>query len=39
MISAAFLHGDLIHLALNGLMLLWGGSLLERMLGRAWWSG
>jgi rhomboid protease GluP len=37
-ISAPFLHGGLIHVALNGLVLLWGGSLLERMLGRAWFA-
>jgi rhomboid protease GluP len=37
-ISAPFLHGGLVHVALNGLVLLWGGSLLERMLGRAWFA-
>lgn len=36
--SAPFLHGGLVHVALNGLVLLWGGSLLERMLGRAWFA-
>jgi rhomboid protease GluP len=36
--SAPFLHGGLIHLALNGLVLAWGGSLLERMLGRPWFA-
>jgi rhomboid protease GluP len=38
MISAPFLHIGLIHLALNGLVLLWGGSLVERLLGRAWFA-
>jgi rhomboid protease GluP len=38
LVSAPFLHGGLIHLGLNGLVLLWGGSLLERMLGRAWFA-
>ena len=37
-ISAPFLHGGLIHLALNGLVLLWGGSLVERLMGRAWFA-
>jgi rhomboid protease GluP len=38
MIAATFLHGSLLHLALNGLVLLWAGSLLERAVGRAWYS-
>jgi rhomboid protease GluP len=38
MVSAPFLHGGLIHIGLNGLVLVWGGSLLERMLGRAWFA-
>ncbi|MBO0751144.1 MAG: rhomboid family intramembrane serine protease [Bradyrhizobiaceae bacterium] len=37
-ISAPFLHAGLLHLALNGLVLLWGGSFLERLLGRAWFA-
>jgi rhomboid protease GluP len=37
-ISAPFLHANLLHLSLNGLVLLWGGSILERMLGRAWFA-
>jgi rhomboid protease GluP len=39
MISAPFLHGGLIHLALNGFVLLWAGPTLERVLGRAWFAG
>lgn len=38
MISAPFLHGGLIHLALNGFVLLWAGSLLEGVVGRAWYA-
>jgi rhomboid protease GluP len=38
MISAPFLHGGLIHLTLNGFVLLWTGPVLERMLGRAWFA-
>jgi rhomboid protease GluP len=38
MISAPFLHGGLIHLALNGFVLLWAGPLLEGLLGRAWYA-
>jgi rhomboid protease GluP len=38
LISAPFLHANLLHLSLNGLVLLWGGSLLERLLGRAWFA-
>jgi rhomboid protease GluP len=37
-ISAPFLHASLLHIGLNGLVLLWGGSVLERMLGRAWFG-
>ncbi len=38
MISAPFLHGGLIHLALNGFVLLWVGPIVERLLGRAWFA-
>jgi rhomboid protease GluP len=38
MISAPFLHGGLIHLALNGFVLLWAGPVLEGVLGRAWFA-
>jgi rhomboid protease GluP len=37
-ISAPFLHAGLLHLSLNGIVLLWGGSLLERLMGRAWFA-
>jgi membrane associated rhomboid family serine protease len=37
-ISATFLHGSLLHLVLNGIVLLWAGSLLERVTGRAWYA-
>jgi rhomboid protease GluP len=36
--TAPFLHGGLIHLALNGLVLLWVGPIVERLLGRAWFA-
>jgi rhomboid protease GluP len=36
--AAPFLHGSLIHVALNGLVLLWAGPLLERAAGRAWFA-
>jgi rhomboid protease GluP len=35
-ISAPFLHAGLIHLSLNGFVLLWAGPVLEGLLGRAW---
>jgi rhomboid protease GluP len=35
-VSAAFLHGGLIHLVSNGAALLLGGMVLESLLGRAW---
>jgi rhomboid protease GluP len=38
MISAPFLHGGLIHLALNGFVLLWAGPTLEAVLGRVWFA-
>lgn len=38
LVSAPFLHGGLIHLGLNCVVLAWGGWLLERMLGRAWFA-
>lgn len=34
--TAAFLHGSLIHLVLNGLALWMAGVVLEHLLGRAW---
>lgn len=34
--SAALLHGDLLHLLLNGLALYLAGSVLESLVGRAW---
>ncbi|MGE0869393.1 MAG: rhomboid family intramembrane serine protease [Kofleriaceae bacterium] len=34
--TCAFLHADLFHLALNGLVLFLAGRLLENLLGRAW---
>lgn len=36
LLSAAALHGGLVHLLLNGLALAAGGALLEPLLGRAW---
>jgi len=36
LLSSAFLHADVIHLALNGVALYVGGLLLEGLLGRAW---
>lgn len=39
MITSAFLHGSLIHLGFNMLMLWWFGQLLESMLGRARFLG
>lgn len=36
--SAPFLHANLTHLALNGLVLWWGGSILERLVGHAWFA-
>lgn len=38
LIAAPFLHGSLIHLAVNGLVLLWAGPIVERLLGRAWFA-
>jgi rhomboid protease GluP len=38
MISAPFLHGGLIHLALNGFVLLWVGPVVERLIGMAWFA-
>jgi rhomboid protease GluP len=37
-ISAPFLHANLLHLSVYGLALLCGGSVLERLLGRAWFA-
>ncbi len=37
-IAAPFLHAGPLHIALNGIVLLWGGSILERLLGRAWFA-
>ena len=39
MITSAFLHGSLIHLGFNMLMLWWFGQALESMLGRARFLG
>ncbi|MGC3997269.1 MAG: rhomboid family intramembrane serine protease [Anaeromyxobacter sp.] len=36
LVSAAFLHGDLLHLLFNGLALALGGAILEQLVGR-WW--
>jgi rhomboid protease GluP len=38
LISAPFLHGGLIHLGFNALVLLWAGPIIERLLGRAWFA-
>src|SRR5258708_37157911 len=38
MISAPFLHAGLIHLSLNGFVLLWAGPVLEGLLGRTWFA-
>jgi rhomboid protease GluP len=38
LISAPFLHAGPLHLAVNGVILLLGGMLAERMLGRAWFA-
>jgi len=38
-LTAAFLHGDLLHLAFNGIALLMAGSVLEKLVGRAWTLG
>jgi rhomboid protease GluP len=35
-LTAAFLHGDLVHLFLNGLALVLAGTVLEPLLGRVW---
>ncbi len=37
--TAAFLHGDLLHLLFNGVALFMAGSVLERLVGRAWMLG
>lgn len=39
LVTAAFLHGNIVHLLLNGLALLCGGVLLENILGRVWFAG
>lgn len=36
--AAPFLHASPLHLLLNGLVLLWGGTILERLVGRAWFA-
>jgi len=37
-LSAPLLHGDAIHLLMNGVALYLGGSVLERLIGRAWFA-
>jgi len=36
LLSATALHGDLMHLAFNGIALFFAGVVLERLVGRAW---
>lgn len=36
LLTAAFLHGDILHLVMNGVALLFAGLILEGLLGRAW---
>jgi len=36
LLTAAFLHGDLVHLLLNGIALAMAGVVLEGLFGRAW---
>jgi len=36
LLTSAFLHGDLIHLGLNGLALYMAGNVIENLMGRAW---
>lgn len=36
LLTATLLHGDVFHLAMNGIALYMAGSLLELLLGRAW---
>jgi len=38
-VSAQFLHGSLLHFAVNGLVLLWVGPPLEAIIGRRWLAG
>jgi len=37
-ISAPFLHAGPLHLLINGFIFLWGGAVLERLVGRAWFA-
>ncbi|NFV80484.1 rhomboid family intramembrane serine protease [Magnetospirillum aberrantis SpK] len=36
LLSAAFLHGDAFHLLMNSIAFYYAGSMLERLVGRAW---
>lgn len=38
-LTAQFLHGSLLHFAVNGLVLLWAGPPLEALIGRRWLVG
>lgn len=38
LLTAAFLHGDTIHLLMNGIALYFSGTILERLVGRAWFA-
>jgi rhomboid protease GluP len=36
MLTAAFLHADIVHIAMNGIALYFGGVVLETLVGRSW---
>src|SRR5262249_13520869 len=38
LLSAPFLHANLIHLVLNGIVLFFAGSRLDRVVGHAWFA-
>lgn len=38
LLTAALLHGDAIHLLMNGIALYYAGTILERLVGRAWFA-
>jgi rhomboid protease GluP len=38
LMSAPFLHGSFLHILLNGVVLLWGGAIMERLVGPAWFA-
>jgi rhomboid protease GluP len=38
LITAAFLHADLMHIALNGIVLFFAGRALEKIVGHAWFT-